>query len=616
MMQKPIVALHLRAKLILLYFLTIFIPLLIMGQVILSVSGKKIIEQTTNLSRESSVQTARNVQERFGGYVDIVGRLSVDQALINYLNPARVYESELQSIDAYDLYLKPVTFYDFNHKDPAAKLNILFLNDTLLQDLNIFIHADEEVRLREDYQAAVNAEGALVWGLKEEGIFVARSVYTVKRQLAAVISMQFPESSLHSLISETRLSDRTLLIADRSGHAISSNDRNLIGRSVRDQAYFRPDAAVPFDFEDPVTGRPYKVIVETLGDGKIFPDWRLLTLIPLDRLIDDERHIRQIGLWVLALGLAVSCGIFLIALGRITERVKRLVKKMQSVKTGELSVLEDDVSRDEIGALTRSFNGMIENLQRSIYENYEVNLKLKDITIKKQEAELYALQNQIHPHFLFNTLESIRMGLHNKGDQETATVVLHFSNLFRHLLNWQGEFIPLRDEVDLIRKYLKVQKYRFRDRIRDELAMDERLSGVLIPKLTLQPLVENAVKHGIENVHSGSIRVLIRSVGEERMEAVIEDDGAGIPEDRLNEIRGELADPEIKKSGSIGLKNVHDRIQLHYGAGYGVEVGKGSPKGTRVRVTMPIREAGGERDDADGAAEGGGGKHVQGVDRG
>ncbi|MBB6732199.1 cache domain-containing sensor histidine kinase [Cohnella zeiphila] len=609
MRMNRIVNLNLRAKLILLYFLTIFIPLLVTGQIILSVSGKKIIEQTTSITQESSTQTALNVQDRLGGYVDIVNRLSVDQTLINYLNPDRVYASELESIDAYDLYLKPVTFYDFNYKNPLAKLNILFLNATLLQDHNIFIFADDEARARRDYREAVQAGGKLVWGVSGDEVFVARSVYNIKKRLTAVISMQVPEDSLYALISESKMSDKIAVIADGGGNVISSNDRELVGRSVADRTFFRPDAAAPFEVRDSADGRSYKVIVGKLGGSSSLPDWRILTLVPIDHLIDDERKIRQTGLLVMGLGLVVSCGIFLLALGRITDRVKALVKKMQTVKNGELSLLQDEGAQDEIGALTRNFNGMIENLQRSIYENYEVNLKLKDITIKKQEAELYALQNQIHPHFLFNTLESIRMGLHNQGDEETATIVMNFANLFRHLLHWQGEFIPLREEIDLVRKYLTIQKYRFRERIQYELEIEPGLAEALIPKLTLQPLVENAVKHGAESTRSGRIRVSVRAAGDGTMVAAIVDNGKGIPPEQLARIRRELADPEIKKSGSIGLKNVHDRIHLHFGPEYGVTIDSPAEEGgTLVRVTMPIRSA------KDGTE--GGNRDVQSSDRG
>jgi two-component system sensor histidine kinase YesM len=234
---------------------------------------------------------------------------------------------------------------------------------------------------------------------------------------------------------------------------------------------------------------------------------------------------------------------------------------------------------------------MIESLQQLIYDNYEANLKLKDITIKKQEAELYALQNQINPHFLFNTLESIRMGLHNKGDDETAVIVLNLSKLFRYSLSWQGELIRLREELELVSRYLSIQKYRFEQKISYRIELPEPLADAWIPRFTVQPVVENAVKHGLESIReNGYLTVRVTTAREadaETMAIVVEDNGAGIQAQTLVHIREALASGEMRKTGSIGLKNVHDRIALHYGAGYGVAVESEPEQGTRVTITIP-----------------------------
>jgi two-component system sensor histidine kinase YesM len=591
--------LNLRTKLIILYFLTIFIPLLVTVQIILSVSGKKIIEQTTNITQESSQQTAINIQVLLNQYVDIVNRLSYDQELNNYLNPNRVYKTDLESIDAYSLYLKPVTFYDFNIKEPMATLNILFLNKTLLQDHNTFYYADEDVQKQIEYITAVAAKGELVWGKvgdRKVGnrnvgnqIYLSRAMYNNQHQLVAVVSMMTPETRFNSLFQERDKSEKMMLITDQTGAIISSNTQDQVGRSANGKSFIFSKSLQPIDVVDTQTGKTYKVLVQALGDGLHYPDWRLVTMIPLDRLIHDEQKNRRSGLIVSSLALLLSCGIFILALNRITDRVKLLVKKMQSAKSGDLSILEDEGASDEIGALTKSFNVMIENLQRSIYENYEVNLKLKDSTIKKQEAELYALQNQINPHFLFNTLESIRMGLHNKGDHETAVIVLNFSKLFRNLLNWQGEFIPLREEIELVKKYLSIQKYRFEDRFYYEITLPEILEDAYIPKLTIQPIVENAFKHGIEYMQTnGTIFIRVEAVREGVMSISIEDNGSGMLPDKLESIQQELALPEIKKTGSIGLKNVNDRILIHFGRDYGITIESQPEHGTSVRIIMPI----------------------------
>lgn len=590
MNMTPFTNVNLRTKLVLLFVLTIVLPLVTIGYFIMSVYGSKVIEQTTSITQESTVQTASNIKAMLQQYVDIVNRLSYDQQLNDYLTPSRVYNNDLESIDAYSLYLKPVTFYDNNYNQPDAQLKIYFHNPTLLQDGIVYVHADYEVLNLPEYKTARAAEGKLVWGTASGRIYLARGMYTNQGQLAAVVALQIPESRLYAMISESEKSEK--MITDNRGNVVSSNHREIVGSSLLGKPYFRPKdqmASKPFDFVDAETHISYKVIEEQLGDGHNFIDWRLLTLIPLDRIINEEKSIRQTGLLVSLSGLIVSCVLFILALNKITARVKALVKKMQTVKKGDLTVMQETGASDEIGVLTRSFNDMIENLHKSIYENYEVNLKLKDITIKKQEAELYALQNQINPHFLFNTLESIRMGLHNKGDHETSVIVLNLSKLFRNTLYWQGEFIRLKEELEMTARYLTIQKYRFEERIQYRTELPEEFEDAYIPKLTIQPIVENAVKHGIESISgNGMISIQIRAVHSNMLEISVQDNGSGMDPERLRHIREQLFSRDIKKTQGIGLKNVQDRLLLHYGPSYGLTI-ENNDIGVCVKILIPIQ---------------------------
>ncbi|GGD49157.1 sensor histidine kinase [Paenibacillus nasutitermitis] len=582
--------LNLRTKLFLLYFMTIFIPLIITTQIVLSISGKKIIQQTTNLVQDSTQQTSITIQGQLNQYVDMVNRLSYDQELINYLNPNRVYQSDLESIDAYAYYLKPVTFYDFNNKNATASLKIYFTNTTLLQDSNTFIFADHDVQNQLEYTSATAALGKLVWGEIGDQIYLSRAMYNSQRQFTAVVSVLISNSIFDSLTVKGTKSAQAMAVTDTEGKTIYSNSNIPMTWPIVRKLIESDQQVEPFDIKDDRTGQMFKVLIKKLGDGQAFSNWRLLTLIPLDQIIHEEVTIRKTLLAAFLLCLLFSSGMFIIALNRITARIKALVKKMQSSRNGEFSIIEDTGATDEIGVLTKSFNRMIENLQQSIIENYKVNLTLKDITIKKREAELYALQSQINPHFLFNTLESIRMGLHNKGDQETSSVVLSFSKLFRHLLNWEGDLVGLEEELELVEKYLSIQKYRFQDRISYQIAFPPHLKNTLIPKLTIQPLVENAVKHGIESIGGTAlISITVVEGDNDTMQIVVEDNGMGIPPVKLVAIQRELASEEMKKSGSIGLKNVHDRIALHFGAGYGIAIGGNEPTGTRVVVLLPIQ---------------------------
>ncbi|MNM92929.1 Sensor histidine kinase YpdA [compost metagenome] len=300
--------------------------------------------------------------------------------------------------------------------------------------------------------------------------------------------------------------------------------------------------------------------------------------------------MRNTGLAMMAGTLLLSILFIIFFVNRMTNRIRNLVRVMSSVKKGTLTKAPESDIQDEVGMLTTSFNLMVDGLDNSIQENMRVQLSLKDAEIKKQEAELYALQSQINPHFLFNTLESIRMKLLVLPQNETASnMIFSLSKILRKALNWKHDIIPLREELEFVRNYLDIQKSRFRDKIEDQLEVEEALMDYPIPKLIIQPLVENSIKHGIERKKGrGHIWISVQS-GHQGIEVVVKDDGLGIPPDRLAHLQETLGmrREERPERESIGIVNVHDRVVLHYGEGYGLQIESEEQLGTIIRIRLP-----------------------------
>jgi len=591
---------NLRAKLILLYLFAIMLPLLLIAQVLLKVSENQIIRQTTELTKESSRQSANNVQDLLKQYADLATYYSFDRQLQEYLNPAMDYSDYIDSIEAYQYYLKPITS-NFTLDAATAKLAIYFVNDTLLPGLGIYRKVDETVESFHPYRRAVEVGREIAWGKEADQVYVSRTIRNASGDLYGVVELKFPEDRLYALMRESDPTEKTIALADASGSIISSNDRKLINKKA-------PEELTSGDSSSsmPITGESYgqfKTIVVPV-EGKNMPSWTLITQVPIDSLLKDARKVRNTGLIVLGSTLLVSFLLFTLLLGRITSRVRQLVSTMGKVKQGLFIRAPERDSGDEISQLTRSFNLMVAGLERSIEDNYVTGLSLKDAELKKREAELYALQSQINPHFLFNTLESIRMKLIASDDpREASDMVLNLSKILRKSLNWHGNIVSVREEVELVRCYVEIQKYRFRNKITDELDVPDELAEMSIPKLIIQPIVENAIKHGIENKKgSGNIALRIRRQGD-RVRIAIEDDGVGIDEQRLAAIRRSLTMKDaIRVEGrSIGLRNVHERIVLQYGKDYGLSIESGVNKGTTVVLEIPA--------DAD-RASGEGERHV------
>ncbi len=225
--------------------------------------------------------------------------------------------------------------------------------------------------------------------------------------------------------------------------------------------------------------------------------------------------------------------------------------------------------------------------------------KLHEVSISralKTEAELHALQNQINPHFLYNTLEIIRSRAMRRGSEDVAEMAEALGMLFRYCINSPGELATLAQELDNVHHYLLIQRYRYGDRFTyEEHIEDEEAMGSSLPVMTLQPLVENALSHGINRrVNGGRIAMRIETVGN-RLMISVEDNGVGIEENELRRVRRALRErsgpierrADSSRSTGIALRNVNRRIQFYFGMQYGVDIASTQDIGTTATVTLP-----------------------------
>lgn len=217
----------------------------------------------------------------------------------------------------------------------------------------------------------------------------------------------------------------------------------------------------------------------------------------------------------------------------------------------------------------------------------------------KTEAELHALQNQINPHFLYNTLEIIRSRALVQGNGDVAEMVESLALQFRYCINHSGEMATLQEELDHVRNYLLIQRYRFGDHFRYKELLEEgngTILGSKLPVMTLQPIVENALLHGVNpRVEGGCITLRVRATSR-RLHIAIEDDGVGIPEEELQRVRKALLENTpagYQRAGSshslgIAMRNVNQRIRFYFGENYGVDITSTRGVGTSVFVTLPL----------------------------
>jgi two-component system, sensor histidine kinase YesM len=265
------------------------------------------------------------------------------------------------------------------------------------------------------------------------------------------------------------------------------------------------------------------------------------------------------------------------------------IKKLHDVTTtitkNDLQALTTSDNVDEITELGMSFNIMIGKIK-----------ELLDSKIKEQEnlkkAELRALQAQINPHFLYNTLDTIIWMAESKKTDQVVKIVTALSSFFRISLSKGMDWITIGEEVERIRSYLTIQKMRYRDILDFKINVDKDVADNTILKLILQPLVENALYHGIKNKRKGgTIYVRARRLGEDQVLLEVEDDGIGFTPEKLAQLRAELDDDsgDIKLESGFGIGNVNNRIRLYYGKTYGVSIRSEYNSGTCVTLVIPAK---------------------------
>ncbi len=325
-----------------------------------------------------------------------------------------------------------------------------------------------------------------------------------------------------------------------------------------------------------------RVFVTRLRTG--YQGFEYYTLIPYDAMFSSLWKVKAACIAADFLLCLLSLWLIRNLAARLTRPLEELTAQMKLVQAGDWPLASPDGEaeprgRDEIGQLYVNFHRMLKRIDQLVEENYVQKLLVK-------EAEFQALQAQINPHFLYNTLNSINWLAKINRQNTISRMVEALGAMFRSLMDRERPVIPLREELALVEHYLTIQTVRFGSRLQCDIRVEYELLDCEIPKLTLQPLVENAIKHGLEQV-VGTFHIRIRGRREEEAVAItVADDGPGMDGEAVQRaLSGE------GKTGKIGLRNIHQRLQSRYGEAYGLTVRAQPGEGTAITLRLPCSVA-------------------------
>ncbi|MEK8130563.1 histidine kinase [Paenibacillus filicis] len=392
----------------------------------------------------------------------------------------------------------------------------------------------------------------------------------------AYIMISKPEDQFHQIFS-TYEPDQIIMLKDAAGKVLAQTDDRLIGQSIPspltsgDEASFRWNEADYFGVSHPLP----------------FAGWTLQSLMSSKDVIGKfGNFINYIFILQILFFVVFSIAMFYL-LRQLTNPITRLAKTARKVEMGSLDVRSKIHGEDEIGHLGLSFDSMLDRISNMVRQiEWEQN--------RKRIAELELLQAQINPHFLFNTLNSIRLQVMMKGENEIAKIIESLSTLLRMTINRNNEFLPLHEEVSTVEQYIKLMNFRHLEEVRftANLASDTLLNP--IPRFTLQPLIENAYIHGLQQ-KNGEISIFSRRQANS-LYITVQDNGKGMTAEELREVmklfeeKVEEGPPSRSRANisGIGLRNVHERLKIIYGSAYAIEVDSSPGNGVTLTMKLPL----------------------------
>ncbi|MNO31304.1 putative sensor-like histidine kinase [compost metagenome] len=448
----------------------------------------------------------------------------------------------------------------------------------------------KEIRISDQVwvQEAKQKDGELVWQGLQYDHFSGGGVNTdlvlpVGRVLKdfntmrniGLVQIHLDGQSILGTIRQLKLGNTgKFFVADSQGRVMIDSNLAAINKVVKNPdlyTHIARDDAMEFEYEE--KGVPYYGVKQLLSNG-----WMIVGTVPVDEI---SGQLKRLQTWILLSSAAfslIAVGVGLCIARWVTKPVNQLTQSMIQVQNGDLAVRADVRTSDEIGFLSKQFNKMLHEIVNLIQQ-------VENEQSEKHHAELRAVMHRVHPHFLFNTLSTLRWLIDSGQNGRASEVLSALNHLLEANMGKSGSSITVEEELDIIRKYLIILELRYEKKFQLVLDIEPGTEKFIIPRMLLQPLVENAIFHGIVPKNTdGRISVRIRMYSGD-LEILVKDDGLGIGDGKLkvlNELGAAIENGEI----GIGLRHVYDTLRLYYDRNWEWSIVSGAEEGTTVRILL------------------------------
>ena len=575
---------QLREKMLLSFVFFMVLPQLLLGFLIVREFREATLREALVQADEAVTRIQRQTLQVLGVGMNISERLALDRGLETLLTTR--YASTLEVFRAYHGF---DTFRLYQDISPEVTgIQAYVDNPTVLDNWEVRPLTDD-VRQSFWFDAAQrhpNVNGWFSWWDETKSSRARLSLvryltYGSEGNVGALV-VDLNTTRIETLLGQEGFET---LVLDPNHVVVASNRPGLAGQVLTDPrllALISPETAGTF--ERRYASQTSRVFFRDLSPVNAFNGLKIVCIVSPGVILRLADRMSALGLIVIGAGSGVSL-LFLWGIYTLfARRLGTLSRQLPLVAAGDFDRVLPVDGKDEIGQLASRFNSMVRDVRSLMTEVREAHEVQNRLERAQGEIRLKMLASQINPHFLFNVLESIRMKAHLAGQADIAGTVKLLGKLMRRNLEASGGSIPLGEELDNTKCYLDIEKFRLEEKLDYRFDLGPGVKSIPVPPLIVEPLVENAVVHGLER-HYGGGRVTVSAHRKgDRLEINVADNGQGMAE---NHRQGLLTGPE---GSHVGLRNIDQRLKLTYGDGFGLTIESSPGQGTRVWFNLPLGE--------------------------
>ncbi|SFM24444.1 two-component system, sensor histidine kinase YesM [Gracilibacillus orientalis] len=563
----------LRTKMLVMFVLLTVFPLILIGLITYIKSSNIVSERAYSLAQIKTSQITREIDVLFQD-IHRFNEIGKQHSTVQFLlHQEETYDEAKEILSLFDFYQK-----SYLSGEDVFDIQIMNLEGKTISN-NKGVYQRNDMEIEEGFaEDPTQSKMEIIYRNGFPTLVITNAiVWDITDSVIGMLKITIDVSAITSVLDDVNLTES-------SSFFITSTERDIFfqktQRTSADNVYFDLERISEKE-QGYYTENGTFYVYETSK----MTDWKVIGQAPIREIMKDSNDIRTLIFLTVISSIIFIIGLYMFISNKLILPIRILKTKMTQAADGNLKAKVNPVGEDEIATLGHSFNQMISKIKSLLDLSIEEQKKLK-------AAEFRTMQAQINPHFLYNTLDTIVWLAETEEHESVIELTKALSQYSRISLNKGKDWITIADEMSHIDSYLYIQKTRYEDILDVAVDVDQELYRYHILKLLLQPIVENAIYHGIKNKRGmGFLRINGSLEGEDRIHFEVIDNGIGMGEARLQKLRNHLISGEVvpdSKNG-FGLINVQQRIQLYYGKEYGLKINSWKGSGTRITITIPKR---------------------------